>query len=259
MTIPTPPFRCGLFRGAAALAALVLVAGCGAGSEASNEVASLNGDTDVETAAETDSTDTAQAALDFAQCMRDNGVDMEDPTFDADGNLQGGFGPGPGAGDGPGADFESEEVRTALDACQELLDGVAFGGPGGGDFDPSAISDGLLAYTSCLRDEGLNVDDITLGQPGADGAGPTPGDGDGPAGGFAGGGPPPGGQGGGPGGEGFDPTDLLIEQLGLDQDDPEVAAALETCAPVLDAAFSLAPGDTTPGDTTPGDTTQGDS
>ncbi len=251
-----PPIRFGLLRGAAALASLVLVAGCGGGgSEASNEVASLSGDTDIETAAEADSTDTAQAALDFAQCMRDNGVDMEDPTFDADGNLEGGFGLGPGAADDPGADFRSDEVRTALDACQELLDGVAFGGPGGGDFDPSAISDGLLAYTSCLRDEGLNVDDITLGPPGADGATPPPGDGDGAAGGFAGGGPPPGGQGGGPGGEGFDPTDLLIEQLGLDEDDPEVAAALETCAPVLDSAFSLAPGDDAAAD----DETQSDS
>jgi hypothetical protein len=207
-------------------------------------VATLSGGgASTEGATTTAPVDTQQAWLDFAQCMRDNGVDMEDPTFDADGNLEGGFGLGPQAAGDSGVDFGSDEVRTALDACQELLEGVAFGGPGGGDFDPSAISAGLLAYTSCLRDEGLNVDDITLGQPGADGATPPDGDGAPPAGGFVGGSPRAPGQDGAPGGEGFDPTARLIEQLGLDQDDPEVAAALETCAPVLDSAFSLTPGE----------------
>ena len=51
-----------------------------------------------------------------------------------------------------------------------------------------------------------------------------------PDGGFQGG-PPAGGSipDGGPGGEGFDPTDRLIQQLELDEDDPAVTAAVEVC------------------------------
>jgi hypothetical protein len=60
-----------------------------------------------------------------------------------------------------------------------------------------------------------------------------------PDGGFQGG-PPAGGSipGGGPGGEGFNPTDRLIQQLELDEDDPAVTAAVEVCQPALEAAFS---------------------
>ena len=35
-----------------------------------------------------------QQMLDFAQCMRDHGIDMPDPTFDADGRVQLDAGPG---------------------------------------------------------------------------------------------------------------------------------------------------------------------
>jgi hypothetical protein len=70
-----------------------------------------------------------------------------------------------------------------------------------------------------------------------------------PDGGFQGG-PPPGGSipdggpGGGPGGEGFNPTDRLIQQLELDEDDPAVTAAVEVCQAVLETAFT-APTDET--------------
>jgi hypothetical protein len=93
----------------------------------------------------------------------------------------------------------------------------------------------------------LEVDDISFGGPGGGpGAGnPTggslpqgglPGQNDGsvPPGGFDG--PPPNAA-GGPGGNGFDPTTRLIEQLGLDATDPAVAAALEKCQPIITDAF----------------------
>ena len=104
---------------------------------------------------------------------------------------------------------------------------------------PTAIQDAFNAFTECLRDEGLEVDDIEFGVgpgggaigDGPDGAtGTPPGGGSVPDGGFQGG-PPPGGSipEGGPGGEGFDPTDRLIQQLELDEDDPAVTAAVEVC------------------------------
>lgn len=55
-------------------------------------------------------------ALAFAQCMRDNGVDMPDPEFDGDGGLKmriGGSGPAP----------DSPAFQTAQEACQDEMPG----------------------------------------------------------------------------------------------------------------------------------------
>jgi hypothetical protein len=231
------------------------------GSEASgSQVASLDVDSTSEAATTETSTpaDTQEARLAFAQCMRDNGVDMEDPTFDADGNVQGG-----GFGPDSGIDFGDEATQAALEACGDLIEdiGPGGGGPRGGNFDATAIQDAFNAFTECLRDEGLEVDDIEFGVgPGGgaigdrpDGAtGTPPGGGSVPDGGFQGG-PPAGGSipDGGPGGEGFDPTDRLIQQLELDEDDPAVTAAVEVCQPALESAFT-APTDDAATDETEG-------
>ena len=169
--------------------------------------------------------------------MRENGIDMADPTFDADGNPTGG-----GFGPGSGIDPQSDAFQKAQTACDDLLQGVQFGGRGRGGIDREAIQSSLNDFTACLRDDGLDVDDITFGPPGGNGGAPT---GSVPAGaagqgggGF--GGPPPGGSApasGGPGGAGFDPTARVIERLGLDATDPAVIAAMAKCQPILTAAF----------------------
>ncbi len=232
--------------GSAGLLSLLMLTGCGtsSGSDATGDVASLGGIVDGAETAAAAPEDTAQAALDYTQCMRDNGVDMADPTFDADGNIEGGLAVGGGAGGDIGVDPRSEEFQAAISACSDLLDGLDLGGGRGGDFDRSTIEDGLLAYTACLRDEGLSVDDITFGAPGADGTeragGQAPADSADQADGFAGRDRPAAGEGGRPGGQGVDPSAQIVAQLGLDQDDPEVAAALDACAPVLESAFTAA-------------------
>lgn len=229
-------------------AAALAMAACGS-SSSDAQVASLSGGS----AATGDTTSTTltqadrqQALLDYAACMRENGIDMADPTFDANGNVEFG-GPGQGNG-GAGFDPGSETFQTAQDACGDFLEGVQFGGPGGGGgFDRAGIQDAFNSFTACLRDEDLQVDDITLGDgPGAGGPGGTPPAGAGggatdgsiPAGpgGFAGG-PGGGGNGAGPGGD-LDPTDALIQQLGLDDSDPAVTAAIETCQPLFEQAFN---------------------
>lgn len=236
-------------------AAALLLAACGSSGDDA-QVASLAGGsaaTGDTTSTTLSQADTQQAMLDFAACMRENGVNMADPTFDANGNVQGGLGPGNG-----GVDPRSDEFQAAQEACGDELAGVQFGGPGGaGGFDRTGTQDGLNNFTACLRDEGLQVDDITLGDgPGAGGPGgppPTDGGTDGSTAGSGGGGftggPPPGapdGGGTGDGGppDGFNPTDRIIEQLGLDAEDPAVTAAIETCQPVLDQAFTPADGST---------------
>jgi hypothetical protein len=229
----------------AASAALLLLAACSDDSS-SSKVASLGTTaTDDSVTATATPADSQEALLAYASCMRDNGVDMEDPTFDADGNMTGG-----GFGPDSGIDPRSDEFQTAQEACGDLIEGVDIGGGPGGGLDRDAIQTAMNDYTACLRDQGLDVDDITMGQPGDGGPGgqggtppdgSTPTDGSVPPGGFDGGPngtPPDGAAPGAPGGDGFDPTARLIEQLGLDSTDATVSAAMESCQSIMDNAFT---------------------
>jgi hypothetical protein len=97
--------------------------------------------------------------LGYAACMRENGVNMADPTFDADGNPTGG-----GFGPNSGIDPRSDAFQAAQQACGDLLQGVSLGGRGpGGGFNTEAIQNALNDFTACLRDNGVQVDDITFG------------------------------------------------------------------------------------------------
>ena len=223
----------------------LLATACGSGNSAKAQVASL-GSTAGSSPPSTAAANTQDALLKYAACMRENGVDMADPTFDADGNPTGG-----GFGAGSGIDPQSDAFQTAQTACGDLLQGVALGGGNRPDF--SSVQTSLSDYTACLRDQGLQVDDITIGTPGANGNGGPP-NGSIPAGGGGGfGGPPAGGSvpAGGPGGAGFNPTDRIIEQLGLDDSDPAVKTALDACASILTTAFQPAGGTTDTTTTTP--------
>src|SRR5215207_9265459 len=72
--------------GAVVLAGVTVVAACGGGDPSDAQVASLGGASGVTstTAAQTEA-DTQQAMLDFAKCMREQGIDMPDPEFDESG------------------------------------------------------------------------------------------------------------------------------------------------------------------------------
>jgi len=243
--------------------ALVATA-CGSGKNASAQVASL-GSTAGTAPTTTAPVNTQEALLKYAACMRTNGINMADPTFDADGNPTGG-----GFGRNSGIDPRSDAFQAAQKVCGNLLQGVQFGGRGRTGIDREKIQNALNDFTACLRDQGLAVDDITFGRPGgrngttngATGANGTT-DGTEPAGATGGGGfgPPPdgsvpgganGGR-GGPGGAGFDPTARIIQRLGLDSTDPAVVKALAKCQPIMTTAFQPTTSTTTstPTATTP--------
>jgi hypothetical protein len=112
--------RWGWRRLAAVLAVgLVLVlgaAGCGRSSDGGNEVASLGGERrdggDGAAADGAADKDPQEAALEYARCMREHGIDMPDPTGEGlvvrrDGK------------DGP--DPESEKFQEAEQACDHHL------------------------------------------------------------------------------------------------------------------------------------------
>jgi hypothetical protein len=202
------------FRALIALA--VLLAACsGPAAGTDDGVASID-DSTATTTAEA-AADPEAAAIAFTECMRENGVEMEDPTVDADGNVLPGRPtdlPEPEEGEnvqiGPGA--LGEDLQAAFEECGDLLDGTTFGFT---PEDQTELQDQLLALAQCLRDQGLDVADPDLSNP-------------------PGGGP----QQGGP--------------FGIDFQDPEVQAAMEQCQEFMPnfgggpggggPAFNVAPG-----------------
>jgi hypothetical protein len=121
------------------LSLLVLVA-CGDSSEGGGGTGSAGGPPDDE------------ARLEFAECMREHGIDIPDPQ-PGGGPIQLG---GPNAEQG-GDLLNDPEARDALEACQEKL----------GDAGPQSISpqqrqefeDAALRFAQCMRDHGVDVPD----------------------------------------------------------------------------------------------------
>ncbi|MEM9466618.1 MAG: hypothetical protein AAGA90_14695 [Actinomycetota bacterium] len=97
-------------------------------------------------------------ALAFAECMRDEGVDFPDPTVAADGSVS--LIP-PGGAAALGFDPDDPAVSDAGDVCGPLLEGASFLPTG--DDDLTELEDNLLAFAECLRDQGIDVDDPSLG------------------------------------------------------------------------------------------------
>ncbi len=108
-----------------------------------------------------DATDTSddqtdeELALAFTRCMRDEGVDLADPTVNADGSIQL-FQPEANSNIDP----DDPAVTDAFEVCGDLIAGASFL-PGAG-LDQSEIEDNLLGFAQCLRDLGFDVDDPDL-------------------------------------------------------------------------------------------------
>ena len=122
------------------------------GSEAPDVDASVDGPDATDTP--TDQTN-EELALEFTQCMRDEGVDLPDPTVNADGSIQL-FQPGAISNIDP----DDPAVANAVEVCGDLIAGASFL-PGAG-LDQSEIEDRLLGFAQCLRDLGFDVDDPDL-------------------------------------------------------------------------------------------------
>ncbi|GAA5047598.1 hypothetical protein HNP84_000341 [Thermocatellispora tengchongensis] len=120
------------------VAALVLAAGLLAACADTGAQESPSAAPSAPSAAPSDPRDKARA---FAQCMRDNGVDLPDP--DPDGGFD----------TGGSIDRQSEAFRTAMEACRAYAPG--------GDLeraDPERL-DKARAFAKCMRDNGADVPD----------------------------------------------------------------------------------------------------
>ena len=136
-----------------AVGLVLAAAACASGSaDTTDGVATLRDDPATATTAAADAVrDDEEALLAFAQCMRDRGVPMPDPTVDADGNLR--------IEPPTDPDVDRDAARAAFDDCVVHLEGVALG-PFDGDL--TELEDTLVEYAACMRDHGYDLPDPDL-------------------------------------------------------------------------------------------------
>lgn len=138
--------RPGLGFSAAVIAVALLAAACGGSSDASSGVESRDGgqETGSSDGNETAPLDDPDAqALVFAQCVRDNGVDMPDPGPGQQGLID--------AFRAVERDYDRATLEQALTACQDQMPQYAQEHPVGDDWQ--------LELAECLREQGLDVSD----------------------------------------------------------------------------------------------------
>lgn len=95
--------------------------------------------------------DPNDALLAYAACMRDNGIEMDDPEAGQVG-MRGFFGRGPDEEDG--IDRLSTEFQAARQNCQSILEASR------PDIDPEAVQEQVeeqLALAQCIRDQGFEA------------------------------------------------------------------------------------------------------
>jgi hypothetical protein len=96
-----------------------------------------------------------EAALEYTECMRRNGVDMPDPTF----------------GQGGGINFttprrgeDDPAVRRAEEACRKYLEDVQ--PPELSEEQQRESRERALRYSRCMREHGIDFPDPTFGEDG---------------------------------------------------------------------------------------------
>ena len=131
---------------------LTIFSACTIGSEESQGVVTIESTT--ETTIVDEEITFEEGVLDFAQCMREEGINFPDPTFDIDGNPQ--F---------DNLEIENEEeFESAFENCEDILRNAL---PEQFDLDPeveAALVDASLEFSQCMRDQGIDFPDPKPGE-----------------------------------------------------------------------------------------------
>ena len=86
-----------------------------------------------------------QALLDYARCMRENGIDMPDPKFEG-GRVTMRAG-------GPGSKINPDQMRKAQKACAKYQEAIK--PPEMSDAEQAANKKAALANARCMRENGV--------------------------------------------------------------------------------------------------------
>jgi hypothetical protein len=135
--------------GALAGALILVLTACG-GNGDSDDVASLTdttGQSTTEGSGDNGSSapseeEREEAELEFAQCMREHGIDFPDPV---NGRFQ--F---------RGEAGDAEKMEEAQEACGDILEGVV---PQPSEEEQAEMQEALLAFARCMREQGIDFPD----------------------------------------------------------------------------------------------------
>lgn len=141
----------------------LLATACSGDDAADAGVASLSAaDADVISLEAVSEVDREAALLEFTACIRDEGVEVNDPTVDADGNVRLNK-------MSEGLDDDAREaLGAAREVCAYALDGVTLGFSGE---DSTEREDRFLAYAVCMRENGYDMSDPDFANLGTSGGG----------------------------------------------------------------------------------------
>ena len=134
------------------LVLVVVFTACTIGGEESQGVVTI--DSTTQTTIVDEETTFEEGVLNFAQCMREEGINFPDPTFDIDGNPE--F---------DNLEIENEEeFENAFESCEDILRNAL---PEQFDLDPeveAALVDASLEFSQCMRDQGIDFPDPKPGE-----------------------------------------------------------------------------------------------
>ncbi len=148
-------FKNSTSRGSSKVKILTFVAvfaACTIGGEESEGVVTIESTT--ATTVVDEETTFEEGVLEFAQCMREEGINFPDPTFDIDGNPE--F---------DNLEIENEEeFESAFENCEDILRNAL---PEQFDLDPeveAALVDASLEFSQCMREQGIDFPDPKPGE-----------------------------------------------------------------------------------------------
>ena len=144
-----------------AVAALaVVLVGCGGGGSdgVAQAVDATTDRSDTASTVPAAAEDAEQAQLDFAKCMREQGIDFPDPQPDENGNLRFQMRDGTASGD-------REEMMEAMGECRQYLEAAR---PEMSAEERQEREDQQLEFAKCMREEGIDMPD-----PSGDGGPPS--------------------------------------------------------------------------------------
>jgi len=119
------------------------IAACGGGDDTA-DVASIEDTADAPATDTTQGLSDEEALIEFAACMRDQGMDFPDPTVDENGYPRFDF-------DDPES-IDQDAMFEAGEECRYLIDGVVLNLL---DFDTAEFDDTFLEYAACMREQGI--------------------------------------------------------------------------------------------------------
>jgi hypothetical protein len=135
---------------AAVIPLALTLAACSSNSGGDGGVASADkGKNSAATAQPSKSADAREAQLKYAQCMRENGVDVKDPEPGQPLRVTGSGGPGKNA------------LEEAAKKCQKYMQDAA---PGDADANDTKAHDQMVKFAQCMRENGVDIPDPKPGE-----------------------------------------------------------------------------------------------